>query len=174
MSDANLLLHPLRLRVVQAFLGDRTLTTSELRTVLPEVPLASLYRQVATLVDGKVLQLVSERKVRGALERRYRLNVAQANFCPEEAATMDGAAHRRAFMSFVASLLADFDRYLARKEPDLARDGVGYRQVVLNLSDAELVEFAAEIGAVIKRWANLESDPSKLRRLLSTILMPTH
>ena len=173
MSLANLLLHPLRLRVVQAFLGGRTLTTGELRTLLPDVPLASLYRQVATLVDGKVLQLVSERKIRGALERTYRLNVAQANLGPEQTAQMDGTTHRRAFMAFVATLLGDFDRYLAREEPDLARDGVGYRQLVLNLSDAELGEFASELGAVIKRWTALESSPERVRRLLSTILMPT-
>ena len=30
MTTADLLLHPVRLRIVQAFLGDRALTTSEL------------------------------------------------------------------------------------------------------------------------------------------------
>lgn len=159
---------------MQAFLPARTLTTGELREVLADVPPASLYRQVARLVEGNALQIVSERKVRGSVERTYRLNIAQANINAEAAAEMDVAAHRRAFMAFIASLIGDFERYLAHGEPDLARDGVGYRQVMLNLSDAELVKFAADIGAVIRRWANLQSDPSKVRRLLSTILMPTH
>jgi hypothetical protein len=43
------------LRILQAFLGDRALTTTELRTELPDVPAASLYRHVARLVDGGVL-----------------------------------------------------------------------------------------------------------------------
>ncbi len=55
MTSADLLLHPVRLRIVQAFLGDRALTTTELQAELPDVPAASLYRQVARLVDGGVL-----------------------------------------------------------------------------------------------------------------------
>jgi Helix-turn-helix domain len=42
VASADLLLHPVRLRVVQAFLGDRALTTSELRSELPDVPAASI------------------------------------------------------------------------------------------------------------------------------------
>ena len=55
MNDADLLLHPIRLRVVQAFLGDRALTTAGLRAELPDVPPASLYRHIGRLVDGGVL-----------------------------------------------------------------------------------------------------------------------
>ncbi|WP_324273703.1 helix-turn-helix domain-containing protein [Blastococcus brunescens] len=58
MPSADLLLHPVRLRVVQAFLGDRTLTTSDLRAELPDVPTASLYRHVGVLADAGVLTVV--------------------------------------------------------------------------------------------------------------------
>ena len=43
MASADLLLHPVRLRIVQAFLGDRALTTSDLAAELADVPPASLY-----------------------------------------------------------------------------------------------------------------------------------
>ena len=58
MASADLLLHPVRLRIVQAFLGDRALTTAELGTELPDVPPASLYRHVGVLVEGGVLAVV--------------------------------------------------------------------------------------------------------------------
>ena len=45
-DSAGLLLHPVRLRIVQAFLGGRRLTTAQLRTALPDVSPATLYRQV--------------------------------------------------------------------------------------------------------------------------------
>jgi hypothetical protein len=51
MTTADLLLHPVRLRIVQAFLGDRALTTGDLRAELPDVPPASLYRHVALSPD---------------------------------------------------------------------------------------------------------------------------
>lgn len=172
MPTAELLLHPVRLRIVQAFLSDRELTTGQLRAELPDVPTASLYRHVATLVDGDVLEVVTERKVRGTFERSYRLNLANANVTGEDAAAMTVDAHRRAFMTFVAALLADFDRYLARDGFDFARDGVGYRQVALNLTDAEFAEFAAELGEVLRRWMALPPGPGRVRRLLSSVVMP--
>jgi hypothetical protein len=172
VSSAELLLHPVRLRVVQSFLGDRELTTGQLRDELPDIPTASLYRHVATLVDGDVLEVVAERRVRGTFERTYRLNNANANVTGEDAAAMDTDGHRRAFMTFVAALLGDFDRYLGREGFDLARDGVGYRQIALNLSDEEFAELWAELGDVIRQRAALPPGPGRVRRLLSTIVMP--
>src|SRR6266540_1222292 len=121
MATADLLLHPVRLRIVQAFLGDRALTTSALSAELADVPTASLYRHVARLVDAGVLQVVAERRVRGALERTYVLRVAAASIGLDQIAAMSADEHRQAFMAFVAGLLGDFDRYLARVlQPRLA------------------------------------------------------
>ena len=173
MATAELLLHPVRLRIVQAFLGEAQLTTGELRARLPAIPVATLYRQVGTLVEGEVLEMVAERKVRGTFERTYRLRMSNVDVSDREAAAMDTEGHRQAFMAFVASLLLDFDRYLARGEPDLARDGVGYRQAAVYLTDAELPEFVAELAMALAPWIARPAAPGRSRRLLSAILMPT-
>src|SRR3954463_11277591 len=109
MASADLLLHPVRLRVVQAFLGARTLTARVLRAELPDVPAASLYRHVGVLAEAGVLAVVGERKVRGAAERSYRLVPEAASVGAGDAAAMSPEQHRRAFATFVAGLLADFD-----------------------------------------------------------------
>src|SRR6516165_2569520 len=113
MTTADLLLHPVRLRIIQAFLGDRALTTAQLRDELPDVPPASLYRHIARLVDGGVLSVVAERRVRGALERTYVLRVAAASINLQELEQRTQEDHRQAFMAFMAGLLGDFDRYLS-------------------------------------------------------------
>jgi Bacterial regulatory protein, arsR family. len=69
MASSEILLHPVRLRIVQAFLGDRALTTSQLAAELDDVPAASLYRHVALLSDAGVLRVAAERRIRGSLER---------------------------------------------------------------------------------------------------------
>ncbi|MEU6412692.1 helix-turn-helix domain-containing protein [Microbispora sp. NPDC046933] len=172
MTTAELLLHPIRLRIVQALLGERMLTTADLRAELPDVPPATLYRQVAALVEGEVLEIAEERKVRGTFERTYRLRTANANVSAEEAAGLGAEEHRQAFMTFVALLLADFDRYLSRDEIDMGRDGVGFRQAAMYLSDEEFLDFLRDLKEVlVPRLAN-QPAPGRTRRLLSTIVMP--
>ncbi len=150
MTSADLLLHPVRLRIVQAFLGDRALTTTGLRAELPDVPAASLYRHVARLVDGGVLGVVAERRVRGAVERTYVLRTAAASIGLDELAKMTPDEHRQAFLAYVAGLIGDFDRYLARGDIDLLRDGVSYRMAAVWLDDAEAMEFIREIVTVVR------------------------
>jgi hypothetical protein len=172
VASTDLLLHPVRLRVVQAFLGDRTLTTADLRAALPDVPVASLYRHVGLLADAGVLEVVGERKVRGAAERSYRLVLAAASVGAADAEGVPPEEHRRGFATFVAGLLADFDRYLDREDVDLARDGVGFRQVGLWLDDDEFAELLDDLRAVL--LARLDNQPGggRRRRLVSTVVLP--
>jgi hypothetical protein len=172
VTTADLLLHPVRLRVVQAFLGDRALTTTELRNELSDVPAASLYRHVARLVGGGVLSVVSERRVRGATERTYILRTAAARISPDELAKMTPDEHRQAFLAFVAGLIGDFDRYLARGDIDPLRDGASYNLAGMWLDDAELAELARELYTVVApRLANAPKR-GRRRRVLGTVLLP--
>ncbi|TFV44621.1 helix-turn-helix domain-containing protein [Blastococcus sp. TF02A_35] len=172
MSTVDLLLHPIRLRVVQAFLGDRVLTTGELRGELADVPVASLYRHVGTLVQAGVLVVAGEQKVRGAVERSYRLVAEAASVSAEDLAAMTPEDHRRAFTTFVAALLADFDRYLDQETVDLARDGVGYRQIGLWLDDAEFTELVTDLRAVLLDRAGNRPGSGRRRRLVNVVHLP--
>jgi len=172
VATADLLLHPVRLRIVEAFLGDRALTISALAAELADVPPASLYRHVARLVDAGVLAVVAERRVRGALERTYVLRLTAAAIGLEEAAAMSADDHRQAFMAFVAGLLGDFDRYLADGHTDPRRDGVSYRLSGLWLDDAEYAELLRDLTRVLQpRLAN-PPRPGRKRRILGSVLLP--
>jgi hypothetical protein len=172
VSTADLLLHPVRLRIVQAFLGDRALTTAELRAELPDVPAASLYRHIARLVDAGVLGVVSERRVRGAVERTYILRLGAAHIGLGELEKMTVDDHRQAFIAFVAGLLGDFDRYLARGDIDPLRDGVSYNLAGMWLDDEELRDLRRDIQRVFEpRLANAPK-PGRKRRILGSVLLP--
>ena len=177
MPAPELLLHPVRMRIVQTFLGRDSLTTSALRRELDDVPVATLYRHVSALLDGGVLEVVGERKVRGALERTLVLHVTRAHVDAESARTMTVEDHRHAFSTFAAGLLGAFDRYLDRAggsgaEPDLGRDLVGYRQTALHLTDEETEELLADLRAVVLARSDNPPAPGRRRRLLATVLVP--
>jgi Helix-turn-helix domain len=172
VASADLLLHPVRLRIVQAFLGDRALTTSALAAELADVPPASLYRQVARLVDAGVLAVVAERRVRGAMERTYVLRVSAALITPDQVATMSTDDMRQAFVAFVAGLLGDVDRYLARPDVDPVRDGASFRLAGLWLDDAEFADLLRELTRVLQPAAANPPRPGRKRRVLATVLLP--
>jgi hypothetical protein len=174
MATADLLLHPVRFQVAQAFLGDRVLTTAELHAELPDVPTATLYRHVGLLADAGVLAVVRERKVRGAVERSYRLVTEAASVGPDDAREMTPDEHRRAFSVFAAGLLADFERYLERAgdRPDLGADGALYRQLGLWHTDEELTAFLGELRALLQRHAAAGPAEGRRRRVLTSILLP--
>lgn len=172
MTSADLLLHPVRLRIVQAFLGDRALTTTQLRSELPDVPAGSLYRHVAMLVNAGVLSVVSERRVRGAVERTYVLRAAAARIGWDEVAKMTPDEHRQAFLAFVAGLIRDADRYLARESIDPLRDGASYNVAGMWLDDTEFMEFLRELVTLVQpRLANAPA-PGRTRRIFTTVLLP--
>jgi hypothetical protein len=133
------------------------------------VPPGSLYRHVGLLVSAGVLGVVAERRVRGTVERTYMLRVGAAQVDP----AMSPEEHRRAFMTFVAGLLSDFDRYLALGQPDLVRDGVGYRLGALWLSDAEFSEFLQDLALVIQPRMGNAPSPERRRRVVAGAVLPT-
>jgi hypothetical protein len=172
MSSADLLLHPIRLRIIQTFLGDRRLTTSQLRLEIADVAPATLYRQVATLAKAGVLTVVEERRVRGTVERTYALSIADAQLSTDELSRMTPDDHRRAFTAFLAGVLADVDRYIDSGDVDLERDGAGYRTVGLWLTTEELTDMVTEIAAAVQARAANGPGAGRTRRMLSTVLIP--
>ena len=78
MDALDLLLHPVRVRIVHAMAGGRTLTTSDLCARLPDVPKTTMYRHVGLLAKEGVLEVEGEQRVHGAVERRYRLRRERA------------------------------------------------------------------------------------------------
>jgi DNA-binding transcriptional ArsR family regulator len=164
--------HPVRLRIVHALRG-RTLTTAQLHERLPDVSKATLYRHVELLADGGILDVAEERRVRGAVERHYRLDAERARIDPETAATLTPADHRRGFGVALAALLAEFNAYLDQDGADPATDPVGYRQHAIWLDRAELEALVGELrAAILPRLANSPT-AGRSRYLLSPILFPS-
>ena len=174
MASADLVLHPVRLRILQAFAGDRRLTTAGLAAELADVPPASLYRHVARLVAAGVLAVVAEQPVRGAVERTYALRVPAVVLTAEELATLSPDDHRQAFLAFVAGLVSAFDRYVDRGDIDIARDGVGYRLTALWLDDTELTQLRGQVEDLFAPALANRPRPGRTRRLLGTVLLPDH
>lgn len=165
-----LLAHPVRLRIVHAMSGGQDLTTAQLCARLPEVSKATVYRHVELLAGGGILEVAGEQRVRGAVERRYRLRRERA--VADTGTPVSPEEHRRIFAAAMATLLAEFNAYLDSENVDPAADLVGYRQHALWLDRAELKGLIADMRAAIVPRLRNEATAGRSQYLLSPILFP--
>ncbi len=172
------MLHPVRMRVLMALAGSQGMTPLEIAGKLSDVPQATLYRHINRLARAELLQVVDERPVRGTVEKVYALNRSkQTHLGNEDMAQLTRDDHLRYFTAFMIAQLDQFSRYLNHQPVvDMAADGVGYTQVALYMSDAELAAFAQAINAVIIPYleptAARGDGVDRKKRFLTTILMP--
>ena len=173
MDIAELLLHPVRLRVVHALSGGREFTTGELYARMPEVSKVTLYRHVALLAEAGFLEVADEHRVRGAVERRYRLRQDRPSIGGDAAAAMSLDDHRRGFAAAMVVLIGEFNAYLDREGANPTADSVSYRQGTLWLSPDELTELLNELLTVLQPRLSNRPAPGRAPYLLSPILFPT-
>lgn len=171
MGDSDVLLHPIRLRIVLAAVGDEV-TTSDIASRLPDVPQATLYRHVAVLADAGVLDVVSERRARGAVERTFTVNTDRASLGPDDVEGMSAGEHLEAFTVFAGALIEAYGRYLDTPSAQPARDGVSYRRARLWLTDSELEDLRTQMASLLEPYLQLEKTPDRTPRLLGTVLIP--
>ncbi|MEV4313837.1 helix-turn-helix domain-containing protein [Actinocrispum sp. NPDC049592] len=172
MATLDLLLHPVRLRILRTFLDGHPATTAQLRERLPDIPPATMYRHVAALAAAGVLEVLDERRIRGTVERTYRVSWQRAEIDPADRASMTLDDQRRAFTAFVSGLLADFDQYLTQEPADPTADGVTYQQAAVWLTDTEMAELLADMRATVTSRMGREPGEGRKRRMISLVAMP--
>jgi DNA-binding transcriptional ArsR family regulator len=172
VNAIELLLHPVRLRIMAILSGGPDLTTSELCVRLDDVSKVTVYRQVALLLEGGVIEVAAEQRVRGAVERRYRLRQERPRIDSGMAAAMTLEDHRRGFAAAISVLIAEFNAYLDSDGADPAADGVGYRQGILWLSPDEFAELARSFADIMRDAVAHEPSPDRVPYVLSPILFP--
>lgn len=167
----DVLIHPVRLRIVAEFCG-RSLTTKDLATALPGIPQASLYRHVGILVEGGVLEIVAERIVNGATERVYRVGGQGARLTAEEIDGLDPEQHLANFAVFTASLVEAFGEYIQHDGVVPSRDGLSYNLGVVHVTDEEFADFAAKFAAISAELLETEPGPGRNRYTIASIVVP--
>ncbi len=166
MTKADLIMHPVRFRILQT-LAAENLTTQEIAERMTDVPKSSIYRHMKALLDGEMIAVAATRPVKGIQEKVYRL--AQRPYLgPDDLANVTSEEHFRYFTNYVMTLLQGFSDYLdaAGPAPDFVADRVGYTEAVFYATDAEMDGLMADLNAAfVKLAANGEGNGRKKRKL---------
>lgn len=172
MTPTELLLHPVRLRIIHALSGGRLRTAGQLCDRMLDVPRTSVYRHLGLLTEGGMLEIGDERRVRGAMERSYRLRPDRPAISPNTASTMTLDDHRQGFAAAMAVLIAEFNAYLDRADADPVADSVGYRQGTLWLSPEELDAMLTGLRDIVTPLVANKPRPGRRPYLISPVLFP--
>jgi DNA-binding transcriptional ArsR family regulator len=171
-TKADLILHPLRMRIIMTIIG-KHLTAQQLALTMPDIAQATLYRHLNKLAKGGILAVVEERPVRGTVEKVYALNEQTAFLGAADIASFTKDDHMRYFTAFVAILLGEFSQYLDSKEkPDLVADGVAYTKAAMYLSDEEFMDMAKKLNEALGPTIQNPPTPGRKRRIFNTIILP--
>ena len=154
-----LVMNPVRQRIIQCVALKGTVTTGQLQEELTDVPKASLYRHVKLLHEGGLLEVVSETKVRGTIQREYRLAKTPLNVnAPDE--------NSAAVYNVLMSLLNSFRRYFGSAGSDMMADRLFVTSKSLLLTDEEFELLLTQMDKLIDEVKNnLPADGRKPRRL---------
>ncbi len=172
MSRVDLILHPIRMRILIAAAG-RQMTAQQIGSLMPDVAQTTLYRHLNALVEGGVLSVVAENPVRGTVEKVYALIESAGRLSAEEVAHLSGDDQLRYFMIFLSTLLHDFSAYVDAGVPDTAASSNAlYSKVPLYLTDAELQQLVQQSGALLHPLAGNSADPQRKRYIIASMIIP--
>lgn len=174
MNKIETILHPVRFKIIQKFLDGQSKTVKVLANELKNVPQATLYRQLDTLVKSDVLTITDEIPIRGTVEKVYSLNRESANISNIDLKGLTKEEHLQYFMFFLTQLSGDFETYLQKEDIDYEKDGVGYRQVALHLTDEEFLDFTRDLAKVFSKYLEITSADNRTKRIFSNIVMPEY
>lgn len=166
MKNINeIILNPIRMRIIQELSTGQTITANELCEKISDVPRTTMYRHINLLIENSILTVVSEKKVRGSLERTIALNIPEIM----KHNTLENAA-QNAF-GFLMSHYAKFHKYFNGENPDPAKDKIFLNNTVLMMSDAEFGQFMEDLRQLLLKYS-FESAETRRARDISIISSP--
>jgi DNA-binding transcriptional ArsR family regulator len=167
----DLLLHPVRLRIILATAG-RQVTAQQLATELPDVPQATLYRNINTLADAGILNVVEERRVRNTLEKTYALPEQDLRLSKEDLENAEPEDYVRMFTQYLGLQLGYYVRYIQHGDVDFARDNVVFHMFPVYLSKEERQELEQAINALLLPYAKNKPTPERQRSIIGLSSLP--
>lgn len=162
--------NPVRMRIVHVLYDGREATTAQLCRRFPDVSQATMYRHVAAMERAGALEVVREEKVRGAVERTYRLRRSQTRLTETEQESLTPDDLRRTMATIAAVMVSEFDRSLEASALTQRAD-LSLAQLSLWLTDDELAQLTRTLMSFVARHQD-NAPQGRRRYLLTPIYFP--
>jgi DNA-binding transcriptional ArsR family regulator len=165
------IMDPVRIKIVQELSIKKTATTKEIALACGDIPQATLYRHLSALMKNEVIEVVSENKVRGILEKVYAIKENPSQTINNNLKSITKEDLSTIFSQFIISILTDFNSCIS--VPEVMKSiskNIGFTSTSLLLTNEELIEMLGEINKVVMKRINNQSESGRKLRKLSTII----
>lgn len=165
-TRSEMLLHPVRMRILQYLTRHGSATTGAIAGVMPDVPRTTLYRHLSLLQKEGYLKISKEIKVRGTYEREYKINESHMRGRTQK------EKERQATFDLLLRMIGDFEEYYEKPESDAGRDMLFFTGNTLRLSDEEFTCFLQELFTLLAKYDVLAGGEDQKPRSITMISAP--
>ncbi len=160
-----IIMNPIRQRIIQYLIMNEEATTGEIHKYMPDIPPASLYRHMKTLLGTGLIEVAGENKVRGTVEKTYRIVQKPA----EEMGNQEMGA---VFETGLMSLQAVFMEYFSSDDCDPLKDMLSFSTSTLMMTDEEFMNFLIKISAIFREAIKNKPGEGRKPRRMTLISSP--
>ncbi|EKD87653.1 MAG: hypothetical protein ACD_35C00300G0001 [uncultured bacterium] len=159
------MLNPVRMRIIHILATTPSITVTEVSEKMSDIPRTTIYRHVKILLENDILTVVSEKKIRGSLERTLSLNIAEI----KKHNTLENASQK--VLSFLLKKYTQFNNYFLSDMVDTGKDQIFCNNTVLMLTDQEFDQFLIDLRDLLLK-NNFEYKEGRRARDISIISAP--
>jgi len=167
MKDINdIMLNPIRMRIIQAAVASHNITATNICKKMADIPRTTVYRHIKILIENNILSIVSEKKIRGSMERTLAFNSQEiASHNSIEQATQNAFA-------FLMNRYTRFERFFKSEKADPAKERIFLNNTIFMATDEEFDNLLIELQALFQKY-DLEYAQNRKPRDISIISAPS-
>jgi DNA-binding transcriptional ArsR family regulator len=172
-KKSDLILHPIRMRIIQQLLLGKPMTIAQLLDALGDVPQATLYRHMNLLINADLIEIIDKKKVKGTEERVFSVKKENLQVPESEIEATSQEDHIRHFSVFHGNLLQLATTYLTNTSPkQYEKDGFAYWYTPIHLTDDEFQELVQSMNKSIEKAINNKPTPDRTTRIFAGMFIP--
>jgi len=172
MNQIEHLINPTRAQIFFEIVKNEQSTAKKLLEKFPEISQPTLYRHLKAMLDGGIIMVAGERRIRGVVEKSYSINNTWTADVERIVTENDGEGYMQLFLQYITGVISEYRSYCESANLDIINDGTGFSTAPIYATTAELHEAMIKINEIIMPLVQNEKTPERELRNLCTIITP--
>jgi len=166
------LTNPTRARLFFAIHENEQLTAKQLMEKFPDITQPTLYRHLKAMLKDGILQIASEKQVRGMVEKTYAIHQDMGADISRIVEENDGEGFLQLFIQYITNITGEFAAYAKCENIDIIQDMPAFSVAPIYASREELIDALTKISEIILPLVANEPTPERQLRNFCIITTP--